>query len=325
MQYIREKEPLEQIVIVSPDAGGAKRATSIADRLNVDFALFHKERKRANVVSKMVRCSPLCSSCALSFSLLSLYSLSNCLGICGTDWGVAWAGFMGWRQTLVGDARDKVAVLVDDMADTCGTLELAAQKLIEFGAKRVLALVTHGVLSEPALERIQRSALEKVIVTNTLPQTRNLERCPKLEEIDISHVLAETVRRAHHGESISKLFTEVPYDPSHPYRSHQDVQRQDRQDPTALGPGSAATYDRSAVLDGATATLQRLEVRPVATATTADTADTAATTGAGDGGETCWKEDTSSASAAAADKTPTLSHPSALGRSPNQVHCPRAT
>lgn len=186
----------------------------------------------------------------------------------------------------MGDARDKVAVLVDDMADTCGTLELAAQKLIEFGAKRVLALVTHGVLSEPALERIQRSALEKVIVTNTLPQTRNLERCTKLEEIDISHVLAETIRRAHHGESISKLFTEVPYVPSQPYRSHRDLEWY----PDRTASLSSAPNHQSAVpvLDGGTAPLQRLPLSPAAKSTPAS----------------------------AAEKTPTLSHPSALlGRS----------
>lgn len=142
------------------------RATSIADRLGVDFALFHKERKKANEVSRMI---------------------------------------------LVGHVRDKVAILVDDMADTCGTLCLAAFHLSEAGASRVIGLVTHGILSGKALISIEESTLEKLVVTNTLPQEENVARCSKLEVIDIGTVLAEVIRRSHNGESVSKLFHEVPY------------------------------------------------------------------------------------------------------------------
>lgn len=96
------------------------------------------------------------------------------------------------------------------MADTCGTLELAAQKLAEIGARRVVAVITHGILSDPAMERIEQSSMTKLVVTNTLPQTRHLLQCAKLEEIDISAVLAETIRRSHYGDSVSVLFNEVP-------------------------------------------------------------------------------------------------------------------
>ncbi|MCO5549680.1 hypothetical protein L7F22_003153 [Adiantum nelumboides] len=137
LQYIREMEDCDDVVIVSPDAGGAKRATSLADRLEVDFALFHKERKKANEVSRMV---------------------------------------------LVGNVQDKVAILVDDMADTCGTLELAAKRLQESGASRVLAIVTHGILSHPALDRIMSSSLEKLIVTNTIPQATNRSNVQRLRK-----------------------------------------------------------------------------------------------------------------------------------------------
>jgi len=164
--YIRTHFNLEDVVIVSPDAGGAKRATSIADRLCVDFALFHKERKKANEVSRMV---------------------------------------------LVGHVKDKVAILVDDMADTCGTLCLAARHLTEAGVTKVYAIVTHGILSGKALETVMESALEKLIVTNTLPQSKNQAMCSKIEVIDIGNVLGEVIRRSHYGESISKLFHEVPY------------------------------------------------------------------------------------------------------------------
>jgi hypothetical protein len=142
------------------------RATSIADRLGVDFALFHKERKKANSVSRMI---------------------------------------------LVGHVKDKVAILVDDMADTCGTLTLAARHLAEGGAAKVYAIVTHGILSGNALESIEESALEKLIVTNTLPQQENQAKSKKIEVIDIGPVLGEVIRRSHYGESVSKLFHEVPY------------------------------------------------------------------------------------------------------------------
>lgn len=178
LQYVREMLDTERVVIVSPDAGGAKRATALADQLGVDFALFHKERKKANEVSRMV---------------------------------------------LVGNAKDKIAILVDDMADTCGTLDLAASRLMESGAERVLAIVTHGILSPPALERISKSSLEALIVTNTLPQEENRRRCSKLEEIDISHLLAETIRRSHYGESVSVLFSQIPYDTIQPYRHGVDT------------------------------------------------------------------------------------------------------
>jgi len=142
------------------------RAAAIADRLGVDFALFHKERKKANEVSRMI---------------------------------------------LVGEVKNKIAVLVDDMADTCGTLALAAKQLHEAGAARIIGIVTHGVLSGNALQTINESALERLVVTNTMPQTENMAKCEKLEVIDIGVVLGEVMRRSHYGESISKLFYEVPY------------------------------------------------------------------------------------------------------------------
>ena len=132
-------------------------ATSIADRLNIDFALFHKERKKANEVSRMV---------------------------------------------LVGSVKDKVAILVDDMADTCGTLGLASRNLIEAGAKKVYAVVTHGILSGPAIKVINESEMEKLVVTNTIPMGDKQAECDKIEVIDVSTVLAETIRRSHFGESV---------------------------------------------------------------------------------------------------------------------------
>uniref|UniRef100_A0A0K3CPN1 ribose-phosphate diphosphokinase n=1 Tax=Rhodotorula toruloides TaxID=5286 RepID=A0A0K3CPN1_RHOTO len=168
LQYLRDTmgKEVQNSVIVSPDAGGAKRASSMAAALDLDFALFHKERKKANEIARMV---------------------------------------------LVGNVQDKTAILIDDMADTCGTLALAAKHLLSNGAKRVVALVTHGILSGPALKVLNESPLEKLIVSNSIPQEEHKRGCPKLRVIDISHVLAEAVRRSHHGESVSQLFTVVPW------------------------------------------------------------------------------------------------------------------
>lgn len=128
--------------------------------------MFHKERKKANEVSRMV---------------------------------------------LVGHVKDKTAILVDDMADTCGTLVLAAKHLTEAGATRVVAIVTHGILSGNALPALEESTLEKLIVTNTIPQAEHQAKCSKIEVLDIGIVLGEVIRRSHYGESVSKLFHEVPF------------------------------------------------------------------------------------------------------------------
>jgi ribose-phosphate pyrophosphokinase len=114
-------------------------------------------------------------------------------------------------MVLVGNVKDKIAILVDDMADTCGTLCLAASHLSEAGAAKVFGFVTHGILSGNALNTIEASNLEKLIVTNTLPQNANQAACKKIEVLDIGKVLGEVIRRSHYGESVSKLFHEVPY------------------------------------------------------------------------------------------------------------------
>jgi len=82
---------------------------------------------------------------------------------------------------LVGDVAGRIAILVDDMADTCGTMCYAAQKLQEAGASKVFAILTHGVFSGPALSRINSGAFESLIVTNTIPQEENMKHCPKIQ------------------------------------------------------------------------------------------------------------------------------------------------
>ncbi len=114
-------------------------------------------------------------------------------------------------MVLVGSVAGKTAILVDDMADTCGTLVKAADTLIHEGhAKEVVAIVTHGILSGKAIETLNGSLLSRVVVTNTVPHGEKKEMCDKLETIDISATLAEACRRTHNGESVSYLFGHAP-------------------------------------------------------------------------------------------------------------------
>ena len=117
------------------------RATSIADGLDLGFALIHKERARPNEVSRMV---------------------------------------------LVGDVRDRIAIIVDDMADTCGTLVKAADVVMDHGARECIAIVTHGILSGNACEKLNNSRLKKLVVTNTVPHEEKKKLCNRIETIDIS-------------------------------------------------------------------------------------------------------------------------------------------
>ncbi|EHY53676.1 ribose-phosphate pyrophosphokinase [Exophiala dermatitidis] len=165
-KYIQQNIPdYKNGVIVSPDAGGAKRATAIADSLGMDFALIHKERRPTKITDRQ-----------------------------------------NATMMLVGDVTGRVAILIDDLADTSNTITRAAKLLKKEGASKVYALVTHGVLSGDAIDRINASALDKVIVTNTVDQQDHRRRCPKLEVLEVGHVFAEAIRRVHYGESISVLF-----------------------------------------------------------------------------------------------------------------------
>ena len=92
---------------------------------------------------------------------------------------------------LVGDVAGRVAILVDDLADTSNTITRAAKLLKKEGATQVYALLTHGLLSGDAIDRINASAIDKVVVTNSVPQDDHKKRCPKLEVLEIGTVFAE--------------------------------------------------------------------------------------------------------------------------------------
>lgn len=109
-------------------------------------------------------------------------------------------------MNIIGDVKDKNAVLIDDMIDTAGTLTEAASALKERGAKRVMAFATHAVLSGPAVERITSSPIERVFVTDTIPLSDEARACNKITALSSAELLAKAMRRIHSGESVSSLF-----------------------------------------------------------------------------------------------------------------------
>lgn len=158
-------EPLvglkEDVVVVSPDAGGVERARAYAKRIEAPLAIIDKRRDRPNQAS---------------------------------------------ATHVIGDVKGKIAVLVDDIIDTAGTISAAAEVLLREGAREAYACVTHGVLSGPAIERLNESVFCKVIVTDTIPSHEKQLRCPKLEVVSVASLLGKTIHNIHTGSSVSVLF-----------------------------------------------------------------------------------------------------------------------
>jgi ribose-phosphate pyrophosphokinase len=106
---------------------------------------------------------------------------------------------------LIGDVKGKRAIIVDDIIDTAGTVCAASELLLSKGANRVDVVATHGLLSGPAVERLRKSPIEEVVITNTIPaEHKNFE---KLKVVSIAPLIGEAIRRIHEGESVSMLFT----------------------------------------------------------------------------------------------------------------------
>jgi ribose-phosphate pyrophosphokinase len=96
--------------------------------------------------------------------------------------------------------------MIDDMVDTAGTLCQAAQALKDEGAKRVVAYITHAVLSGNAVERIEKSVLDEIVVTDTIPLGPEAQQCRKIRQLSVAGLLAETIRRIRAEESVSSLY-----------------------------------------------------------------------------------------------------------------------
>ncbi len=160
LEYIK-KNFYDDIVIVSPDAGGVERARAFAKRLGANLAIIDKRRESVNDPRVM---------------------------------------------NIIGEVRGKKALMLDDMVDTAGTLTQAADAILEKGAKEVIAACTHPVLSGPAIERVEKSSIKELVVTNTIPLRDAAIRCGKIKVLSISTILAEAIRRIHNEESVSSLF-----------------------------------------------------------------------------------------------------------------------
>jgi ribose-phosphate pyrophosphokinase len=109
-------------------------------------------------------------------------------------------------MNIIGDVEGKHAILLDDMIDTAGTIVQGAQAVANKGAKSVWAGCVHPVLSGPALERLQQSALKEVVVTNTIPLNGKEQTCSKLRVLSVASLLGEAIRRIHNEESVTSLF-----------------------------------------------------------------------------------------------------------------------
>ncbi|OFX19194.1 MAG: phosphoribosylpyrophosphate synthetase [Anaeromyxobacter sp. RBG_16_69_14] len=151
----------DELVVVSPDAGGVERARAYSKRLDAALGIVDKRRTRPNVAEVL---------------------------------------------NVIGDVSGKVAIILDDMIDTAGTLTQAANALVDNGALRVFAYATHAVLSGPAVERIQKCAVEEVVVTDTIPLSPAARSCAKVKQLSTARLFAEAVKRIHSADSLSSLF-----------------------------------------------------------------------------------------------------------------------
>jgi len=181
LDYIK-KSNIKDIVIVSPDAGGVERARAFAKRLSASLAIIDKRRERARAFAKR-----LSASLAIIDKRRERANESQVMNV-------------------IGDVKGGNTIILDDMIDTAGTITQAALALKEKGAKRVLAACTHAVLSGPAIDRINNSVIEELIVTNTIQLDSKQKKCKKLTVLSIAPLLAEAIKRIHEESSISSLF-----------------------------------------------------------------------------------------------------------------------
>jgi ribose-phosphate pyrophosphokinase len=161
LDYIKENFNGDDIIIVSPDAGGVERARAFAKRLNAGLAIIDKRRDAPNEAKAMA---------------------------------------------VIGNVSGKTAIILDDMADTAGTLTEAAAAVMKNGAKEIHACCTHPVLSGPAVHRITDSVLSSLMVTDTIPLNDNARACNKIKVLSISKLFGEAIIRSHKGDSVTSLF-----------------------------------------------------------------------------------------------------------------------
>lgn len=151
----------DDIIVVSPDAGGVERARAYAKRLDAGLAIVDKRRSAPNQAKAMA---------------------------------------------IIGDVEGKIALVIDDMVDTAGTLTEAAAVIREKGAKEVHAYCTHPVLSGPAIDRIAQSSLNSLVATDTIPLSEEARSCGKIKTLSIAKLVGEAIMRSYRGDSVNSLF-----------------------------------------------------------------------------------------------------------------------
>jgi ribose-phosphate pyrophosphokinase len=161
-RYFKSMLNMDDVVVVSPDSGGAARARGLAKRLNCGLAIGDKRRKGNDDQSEITN--------------------------------------------IIGDVKDKVAILFDDIIDTGGSLTKVSRVLADFGAKKIYAACVHGVLSGNAIENLENSDIEKLFITNTIPLSPEKLQCEKIVQLSIAEMLSIAIKKIHIEESISILF-----------------------------------------------------------------------------------------------------------------------
>ena len=117
------------------------------------------------------------------------------------------------EMTVIGDVRDRVCVVVDDIVDTAGTLCKAAEVLMEAGAKEVHAYISHGVLSGPAIERVSKSVMKNLVITDTIEPTSEVLATPNIRVVPMAPIFAQAILNIWHGTSVSSLFDHETLEP----------------------------------------------------------------------------------------------------------------
>jgi ribose-phosphate pyrophosphokinase len=109
-------------------------------------------------------------------------------------------------MNIIGEVEGKTCIIVDDMVDTAGTLCKAADALKDRGAKGVFAYCTHPVLSGKAIENVENSTMDELVITDTIPLSAEAQACTRIRQVSVAGLLAETIRRIHSEESVSSLY-----------------------------------------------------------------------------------------------------------------------
>uniref|UniRef100_A0AAY4BFW4 Phosphoribosyl pyrophosphate synthase-associated protein 2 n=1 Tax=Denticeps clupeoides TaxID=299321 RepID=A0AAY4BFW4_9TELE len=199
LQYIQEEIPdYRNAVIVAKSPSSAKRAQSFAERLRLGIAVIHGEAQDAESDLVDGRHSP-----PIVKNMGAIHpSLEIPLLIPKEKPPI----------TVVGDVGGRIAIIVDDIIDDVDSFLAAAETLKERGAYKIFVMATHGILSSDAPRLIEESAIDEVVVTNTIPHEIQKLQCPKIKTVDISMILSEAIRRIHNGESMSYLFRNIGVD-----------------------------------------------------------------------------------------------------------------